>query len=144
MILPIPQEYWSKVTQKFGVPNNWYQSGIHGGTDFACPLGTPVCAPTDGEIIHRYHNHPTMGKCVYFVLDDEKHYMRFMHLSEAMVQGKYKQGDMIGRTGNSGLSTGYHLHVDVWNTSVNTALIKTPEGVHRYLIDPLVFFKDSV
>lgn len=142
MILPIPQEYWNKVTQPFGVPNDWYQSGVHNGTDFACPFGTPLTAPCDGEIIHRYTNHPTMGKCVYFATGT--HYMRFMHLSEAMVQGKYKQGQLIGKTGNSGLSTGSHLHLDLWNVPINTALIKTKAGVHRYMLDPIIFFKKMV
>ncbi len=143
MILPIPQEYWNNVTQKFGVPNDWYQSGVHNGADFACPLGTPVVAPCDGEIIHRYLNHETMGKCVYFATLDG-HYIRFMHLSEASVQGKYKQGERIGKTGNTGMSTGNHLHVDVWACPINTALIKTKAGVWKYLIDPLTFFSSAL
>lgn len=144
MILPIPKEYFEQVTQSFGVENDWYQSNTHNGTDFACPKGTPVVAPTDGEIIHRYYNHPTMGKCVYFSLDDKKHYMRFMHLSEAMRQGKYKQGDIIGRTGNTGQSTGFHLHIDIWNTYINTSLIKTRAGVYRYMVDPVEFFNKQI
>lgn len=142
MILPLPQQYWNNVTQKFGVENDWYQSGIHNGTDFGCPTGTPVVAPCDGEIIHRYTNHPTMGKCVYF--SGEGVYMRFMHLSEAMVQGRYKQGDVLGKTGDSGQSTGGHLHLDIWNVPINPGLIKNPGGVHRYMIDPLIYFKGVV
>lgn len=139
MIIPIPLEYWNIVTQKFGVPSTMYQSGVHNGTDFGCPVGTPVVAPCDGEIIHRYINHPTMGKCIYFSTLDG-HYIRFMHLSEASVQGRYAQGAVIGKTGNTGLSTGAHLHIDVWNCPINPALIKTKGGVWKYLIDPLTFF----
>jgi len=143
MNFPLPQEYWDKVTQGFCIPNTMYESGVHNGTDWACPIGTPLTAPCDGEIIHRYINHPTMGKCIYFSALDG-HYMRFMHLSEAMVQGKYKQGDIIGKTGNSGLSTGGHLHCDIWTCPINTALIKTRQGVYKYMIDPVLFFNQNI
>ena len=144
MILPLPKEYWDNVTQKFGVPNDWYQSGIHNGTDFACPKGTLIYAPSDGEILHVFKNHKTMGNAIYFSCDDEKHYIRFLHLSDTKPRGVYKQGDVIGWTGNTGQSTGYHLHIDVWNTSVNTYLIKTKEGVEKYLLNPEDFFRNNV
>lgn len=139
MIFPLPEKYRHAITQSFGIPNALYQSGIHNGTDWACPIGTSVVAPCDGEIIHRYLNHPTMGMCVYFS-NGEGMYMRFMHLSEAMVQGKYKQGDIIGKTGNSGLSTGSHIHIDAWNCPINTNLIKTKAGVFKYMVDPNTLF----
>ena len=139
---PLKKEY--PVSQKFFVPNKAYQSGVHNGIDYACPSGTLVYAPSDGEILHVFKNHKTMGNAIYFSCDDEKHYIRFLHLSEARSRGAYRKGDVIGKTGNTGQSTGNHLHVDVWNTPINTSLIKTPEGVHRYMIDPLVFFKEVV
>ena len=144
MILPIPKEYWDKVTQPFGVFNEQYESDTHNGVDFSCPIGTPIVAPCDGEIIHRYVNHPTLGKAIYFSCDDSPNYMRFLHLSEVVVQGKYKQGELIGKTGNTGMSEGAHLHLDVWNCPINTGLIKTKSGVFKYMIDPVVFFNNLV
>lgn len=142
MIPPLSPEYWSKVTQSFGVPNELYESKTHNGTDFACPIGTPVYAPCDGEIIKRYVNHKTMGNCVYFS-DLNGNYMRFLHLSETQPRGSYKQGQIIGKTGDTGLSFGAHLHVDVWKCAINVALIKTRDGVFKYLYDPIVFFNNN-
>lgn len=136
---PLEKEF--PVSQKFLTPNSLYDSGVHNGTDYVCPSGTPVYAPSDGEIIHVFKKHPTMGNAVYFSCDDEKHYIRFLHLSEMASRGKYKQGDEIGKTGNTGMSTGSHLHIDVWNIPFNVSAIKTKEGVQKYLIDPEAFFR---
>ena len=144
MIPPLPKENWEKVTQAFGVPNDDYQSGIHNGTDFSCPEGTPVVAPCDGEITHRFLAHPTLGNAVYFSCDHVAYYMRFLHLSQGMKKGKYKQGEIIGYTGNTGMSTGGHLHMDVWTRPINVGLIKTPQGVYKYLVDPVEFINNLV
>jgi murein DD-endopeptidase MepM/ murein hydrolase activator NlpD len=140
MTLPIPKEYFDQVTQGFLVPNPHYQSGVHNGCDWATPVGTPLVAPCDGEITHRYLNHPALGKAIYFACDNESRYIRFLHLSEVAPQGKYKQGDVIGKTGNTGDTTGPHLHCDVWTVPINAGLITTPAGVRKYLLDPLTFF----
>lgn len=139
MKLPIPQQYWNTVTQNFLNPDPHYQSGVHNGTDFACPIGTPIYAPCDGEITYRFLAHESLGKAVYF--SGNGYYMRFLHLSHAEPRGKYMEGELIGNTGNSGDSTGPHLHLDVWNTPINTSLIKTRAGVQKYMLDPLTIFK---
>lgn len=140
MTLPIPKKYLETVTQAFFTANKHYKSGVHNGTDFGCPVGTPLVAPCDGEIIHRFVNHASLGTAINFVCEDEKHYIRFLHLSKALPPGKYKQGEVIGWTGNTGDSSGPHLHVDVWKCPINTALIKTAQGVEKYLVDPVAFF----
>lgn len=127
------------VTQKFLTPNPAYESKVHNGTDYACPVGTPLYAPSDGEIIHIFNENKTMGNAIYFMADDGK-YMRFLHLSACSTRGSYKRGDVIGLTGNSGQSEGAHLHCDVWNVPINVNLIKTKAGVEKYLINPETYF----
>src|SRR5687767_13894448 len=104
MILPIPENLWKKVTQPFGVPNSHYQSGVHNGTDFACPIGTPIVAPCDGFIVYRIPDHRELGKAIYFSFrwNDTPYFARFLHLSEAGWIGGYSKGEVIGRTGNTG------------------------------------------
>lgn len=145
MIRPIPDKYFEAVTQKFGVINPHYISGVHNGVDFACPIGTPVVAPCDGEIIQRFAYHPTMGNAIYFEFEwnGKTYYMRFLHLSVAFPPSSYKQGDIIGKTGNTGDSEGAHLHLDAWNRPIDTSLIHTKEGVEEYMLDPLIFFQEE-
>lgn len=135
---PIPDQFYTQISQPFLVPNQHYKSGVHNGVDFRCPIGTPVYAPRDGEITRRYLNHASLGVAVYFACEGS--YLRFLHLSEAKLRGQYKQGDIIGYTGNTGDSTGPHLHVDVWKVPIDTSLIQTKRGVLDNLVDPLLFF----
>jgi murein DD-endopeptidase MepM/ murein hydrolase activator NlpD len=68
--------------------------------------------------------------------------MRVLHLSKASIIGWYKAGEVIGYSGNTGDSSGAHLHVDVWNTPIDSALIGTKAGVYKYLLDPLQFINN--
>jgi murein DD-endopeptidase MepM/ murein hydrolase activator NlpD len=84
--------------------------GNHLGTDFAVPTGTPVRAPADGIVQSAGTNGGHAG--TYVILDADGTVHKFFHLSKIMVKtGNYvKQGDVVGLTGNTGLSTGPHLH----------------------------------
>lgn len=147
-IYPIAEDYFrlNKVSQGFGVRNPHYASGVHPGTDFLCPVGTEIVAPADGTVIQYGQDHRTLGGHVYFtcLIDGVRYWMRFLHLSKAMPRGAYKKGDSLGITGNSGDSTGAHLHLDVWNRSIDARLIGTAEGVRKHLLDPAAFFKEQV
>ena len=140
----LPEKNWKNITQKFGVPNTHYKSGVHNGTDWGCPIGTPVYAPTEGVVYKRGITHPSLGTHVYFTcsVKGAVYYMRVLHLSKAGLIGWYKAGEIIGYTGNTGDSTGAHLHVDVWNRKVDASLITTRVGVYKYLLDPLQFINN--
>ncbi|GAA0784948.1 peptidoglycan DD-metalloendopeptidase family protein [Marinobacterium sediminicola] len=85
----------------------------HNGTDFATPIGTPVLATGDG-VVTRVTKHPYAG--LYIVIEHgEKYKTRFLHLSKALVRKgqTVSRGQKIALSGNSGRSTGPHLHYEL-------------------------------
>lgn len=105
----------------------------HNGTDFATPIGTPILATGDG-VVTRVTNHPYAG--LYIVIEHgDKYKTRFLHLSKALVRKgqTVSRGQKIALSGNSGRSTGPHLHYELHinGRPVNamTAPIPVAEGV---------------
>ncbi|WP_241583563.1 murein DD-endopeptidase MepM [Rosenbergiella epipactidis] len=101
----------------------------HRGVDFAVPIGTPVLATGDGEVIVANAKGGAAGK--YVAIRHGRQYMtRYMHLSRVMVKPgqKVKRGDRIALSGNTGRSTGPHLHFEIWinNQAVNPLTAKLP------------------
>lgn len=85
----------------------------HNGTDFAMPSGTSILSPGDG-VVTRVKNHPYAGK--YVEIQHGSHYKtRFLHLSKIMVKrGQHvERGQRIALSGNTGRSTGPHLHYEM-------------------------------
>jgi len=139
MIHPIPKEYRDKISQRFLVPNKWYKSGVHNGTDWAVPSGTPIYAPEDGEMIAVFNNHHSMGNAGYYNFGGIA--MRVMHLIKVPKLGKYKTGQILGYSGNTGMSTNSHVHLDLWkNGIIEVKEILTKKGVQDNLLDPESFF----
>lgn len=102
----------------------------HRGVDFAVPIGTPVMAVGDGEVI-MVKGGGAAGN--YVAIRHGRQYMtRYMHLSKTLVKvgQKVKRGDRIGLSGNTGRSTGPHLHFEVWinNIAVNPLTAKLPRS----------------
>lgn len=85
----------------------------HNGTDFATPIGTPVLATGDG-VVKLVQKHPYAG--LYVVIEHgQKYRTRYLHLSRALVsKGQtVSRGQKIALSGNSGRSTGAHLHYEL-------------------------------
>ena len=85
----------------------------HKGVDFGMPVGTPVYSTGDG-VVTRVKNHPYAGK--YIEIRHEGRYLtRYMHLSRITVKRgeKVKRGERIALSGNTGRSTGPHLHYEI-------------------------------
>lgn len=86
---------------------------MHEGMDFASETGTPVYATGDAVVAEaKWHS----GYGNLIVLDHGYNYTtRYAHLSEMNVSAgqQVKRGDRIGRVGNTGKSTGSHLHYEV-------------------------------
>ncbi len=100
----------------------------HNGTDFATPIGTPVYSTGDGKVILT-RNHPYAGK--YIVLQHGSTYKtRYLHLSKILVQKgqRVSRGQRIALSGNTGRSTGPHLHYEfiIRNRPVNAMTANIP------------------
>lgn len=85
----------------------------HNGVDFAMPTGTPVLSTGDG-IVTRVLNHPFAGK--YIEIQHGGQYLtRYLHLHRHLVRRgqRVKRGERIALSGNTGRSTGPHLHFEL-------------------------------
>ncbi|EAQ13784.1 peptidase, M23/M37 family [Maritimibacter alkaliphilus HTCC2654] len=86
---------------------------LHAGTDMAGPVGTPIYATADGVVTHAdwQSGYGRLIKVQHeFGLET-----RYAHLSRIRVKKgqRVSRGDLIGDMGNSGRSTGPHLHYEV-------------------------------
>ncbi len=86
---------------------------MHAGIDFVTDIGTLVYATGKGKVVYV----GTKGSYGLEVVIDNGFGYRttFAHLSKSLVRRgqKVERGDVIAKTGNSGLSTGPHLHYEV-------------------------------
>lgn len=92
---------------------------LHSGVDQACPIGTKVMAQGNGRVTKIEFNKTGYGNNVTINhgLDDSGKNIitvKYAHLSDILVSvGQFvKQGDLLALTGNSGTSTGPHLHTE--------------------------------
>ncbi|UVK44041.1 M23 family metallopeptidase [Mesorhizobium sp. AR07] len=89
---------------------------IHKGVDWAAPVGTPIEAAFDGEITFQGDG-GSYGNLVKISHANGRE-TRYAHMQkfaiEAGVGTKVKAGDIIGYIGTTGLSTGPHLHFELY------------------------------
>lgn len=86
---------------------------FHAGMDFTGAIGTPIYATGNGTVIT---NQFDKGYGRHVIIDHGFNYKTmYAHMDETTVKKgqKVKRGDIIGYVGNSGLSTGPHLHYEV-------------------------------
>lgn len=99
-----------------GLSANFGQSGgmwmsVHTGIDFPVGYGTPVMAATDGTVRTQYNS--AYGNMAIVTAPDGTETW-YCHLSSTKIRGgKVKAGEVIAYSGNSGNSTGPHLHFEV-------------------------------
>ncbi|MEH0873251.1 murein DD-endopeptidase MepM [Pectobacterium cacticida] len=102
----------------------------HKGVDFAMPIGSPVLAVGDGEVVIAKRS-GTAGNYVA-IRHGRQYTTRYMHMHRILVKPgqKVKRGDRIGLSGNSGRSTGPHLHYEFWinQQAVNPLTAKLPRS----------------
>jgi len=102
----------------------------HKGVDFAMPVGTPVLAVGDGEVVIAKRSGAAGN---YVAIRHGRQYTtRYMHLKKLLVKPgqKVKRGDRIALSGNTGRSTGPHLHYEMWTNqqAVNPLTAKLPRS----------------
>ena len=117
----------ARLSSRFGNRRDPFtrRTAFHAGIDYAAPTGTPVYAPADG-VVTRAGRRGGYGLMIDI---DHAHGLstRYAHLSRMMVApgAQVRRGDIIGRIGSTGRSTGPHLHYEVRR--------------HGRAIDPLPF-----
>lgn len=127
----------SFISQAYGVKSSLYKAtGRHIGTDYAIPLGTRLIAPWDGEVTTA-GTHPQLGNFCHFTytFKGQMWEERWNHLLKVPALGVYKRGEAVALSGNTGLSTGPHLHREKWYNDVRTDLINS-KNWNQLTIDP--------
>ncbi len=94
---------------------NGRTAGFHRGLDYADWEGEPVVAPAGGIVGLAGHGYVLLGNCV-ILNHGEGITSIYMHLSRILVKDgqRVTAGQEIGRVGNTGASTGPHLHYAVY------------------------------
>jgi murein DD-endopeptidase MepM/ murein hydrolase activator NlpD len=87
---------------------------FHHGVDVALPVGTPLTAPADGVVVKK-GNGPSGGVTLILQHEDNLHtvYYHLQKPSHLAKGAQVKRGDLIAYSGNTGASTGPHLHWEV-------------------------------
>ena len=112
-ILPIDKS--SKITSPFGMRTHPILGvrRMHNGTDFDCVKNQPIWAAKKGKVIFA-GTKGYYGKTV--ILEHEGPVLTlYAHLNELLVSDgmEVETGDLIGKCGTTGRSTGNHLHFEV-------------------------------
>ena len=106
----------AEFTSAFGVRSDPFRraSAMHAGIDLAGPVGTPIYATADGTVLRAGWNSGGYGNLVE--IDHGRGIVtRYGHLSKMTVNEgqRVTRGQVIGRMGSTGRSTGSHLHYEV-------------------------------
>lgn len=91
----------------------------HGGVDIGAPAGTPMISPVSGTVVTAASRPQDYGYFIDVKDDETGQIHRFAHMPGLMVtQGqKLRRGDVFGKVGSTGRSTGAHIHWEL-RTSV--------------------------
>jgi murein DD-endopeptidase MepM/ murein hydrolase activator NlpD len=123
-----PARGW--VTSDFGTRMDPYSAErrMHHGMDIATPHGQPVYSPSDGTVVFA-GNEGGYGKVL--VIDHGYGVKtRYGHLSEIAVRmgDRVRRGDKVAAVGNTGRSTGPHLHYEVRVNGI-------PENPRKFILE---------
>lgn len=120
-ILPVPH----RVSAIYGIKRylNGKYNNYHSGVDFASPNGYPVKAINNGKVLlARYFSKYNANGNIVFLDHGQGITSIYLHLSKISVkEGQIvNKGDIIGKIGSTGRSTGPHLHWGVYINGQNT------------------------
>ena len=116
---PMPDFSWptleGEISDGFGVCRTWDCSWRHRGTDVAADPGTPLYAPADGLVTFAGGN-PGTGLGYYVRIQHDHGFssiVAHLHSWNVRLGQQVRRGDMIGALGNTGNSTGPHMHLEI-------------------------------
>ena len=126
-----------RITSCYGNRIHPLHGGVrhHDGIDFSAPLGTPVLAAADGkvQIIHNQGKRTGYGLYITVVHPDVQYKTLYAHLTRInpeLEAGMWiSRGDTIAFSGNSGHSTGPHLHYEVHKVNHNSPSITIEDPI---------------
>lgn len=109
MALPIKD---GKITTPYKKAGKMWSKGYHTGVDFAQPVGTPVLAVADGKVANANWG-KAYGTQIVQDLGDGT-FCIYAHLSKSNKKAgeAIAKGELIGYVGNTGNSSGAHLHFE--------------------------------
>lgn len=115
----------------WAISRGWQANG-HAGIDYAVNLGTPVKSTVDGTVIKSWFSSYGGGNEVQ-IWDGSNYTHIFMHMNDRQVSTgqTVKKGQLIGHVGNTGNSTGPHLH---WQVNKGKGYLYN----HPDSIDPMI------
>ena len=122
MLSAVPEGWPTKgwLTSSFGIRKSPFtgKKKLHEGYDIAARTGTPVIVTADG-VVTRSETSPGYGKLI--VIDHGYGYRTYYgHNSKNLVRAgqRVKRGDKIAEVGNTGRSTGSHVHYEIRRNGV--------------------------
>lgn len=111
--IPMGKDY--RITSGFGIRNDPFtgQLAMHEGLDFVAEVGSPIVATAAGTVTRSEWDH-AYGNVIE-ISHIEGFSTRYGHLSKRLVQvgQKIQRQETIGLLGNTGRSTGPHMHYEV-------------------------------
>jgi murein DD-endopeptidase MepM/ murein hydrolase activator NlpD len=102
-----------QISARFGQAGPYWSSGRHTGIDFAAPIGTTIMAVESGKVVSAGPA-GAYGNMIEIAHGDGTRSL-YAHLSDIDVKvgQKVQRGEHIGNLGNTGNSTGPHLHFEI-------------------------------
>ena len=114
-----------KITSEFGfrkLPVNGASTN-HSGIDIGVPIGTPVKSIANGVVIAANGGMRGYGNGIFIdhgIINGKRIVSEYGHLSsfEVKVGNQVKQGQIIAKSGNTGISSGPHLHITIRENNI--------------------------
>ena len=105
-----------KITTPYKKVGKMWSKGYHTGIDFAVPQGTDIIAVADGKISNANWG-KSYGTQIVQKIAGQDTWVIYAHLSKSLVKAgdEIKKGQHIGESGNTGNSSGPHLHFEARN-----------------------------
>jgi murein DD-endopeptidase MepM/ murein hydrolase activator NlpD len=91
----------------------WRWGRMHNGNDFATPVGTPIVAMSSGTVTFVGQDGGYGNKIEIEYWDGSVSWYAHLNDFNVTVGQQVSPGDLVGHTGNTGSSTGPHLHLEI-------------------------------